>query len=75
MEELTIPIGFFDDMPVNGKSTTGLPQKSIDRWVYFDEDGYIKVDPFQESPRGLHLNIDVTLMGERGGTSSSSSMR
>lgn len=39
---LFLPTEFFLDIPVSSTSTTGLPVREIESWLFFDENGYLK---------------------------------
>lgn len=39
---LFMPTEFFLDVPVSSTSTTGLPMRELESWLFFDENGYLK---------------------------------
>lgn len=39
---LFLPTEFFLDIPVSSTSTTGLPVRELESWLFFDENGYLK---------------------------------
>ena len=42
IDTLLIPVDFFCDIPLSGRSTTGLPMRKLESWLYFEDDGYLK---------------------------------
>ena len=61
-----MPTEFFEDIPVTSTSTTGLPLRELESWLFFDENGYLKQQPQREGPKGVHLAIKVTDFSKRG---------
>ncbi len=57
---LFIPTEFFLDVPISSTSTTGLPMRELESWLFFDENGYLKQQPQREGPKGLLLRLQVT---------------
>lgn len=57
---LFMPTEFFLDVPVSGTSTTGLPMRELESWLFFDENGYLKQQPQREGPKGICLRLSVT---------------
>ena len=45
IECLFMPTEFFEDIPVTSTSTTGLPLRELESWLFFDENGYLKQQP------------------------------
>ena len=57
---LFIPTEFFLDIPVTSTSTTGLPVREIESWLFFDENGYLKQQPQREGPKGVNVRLTIT---------------
>ena len=57
---LFIPCEFFADIPQSSTSTTGLPVRELESWLFFDENGYLKQQPQREGPKGVNIRLTIT---------------
>ena len=57
---LFLPTEFFLDIPVSSTSTTGLPVRELESWLFFDENGYLKQQPQREGPKGVNIRLQIT---------------